>query len=95
MSKMEVSQGAAGYYEPSLSHQFLPGCGNCGDKHPLAYKPIPQDTEHCQTCGERVGQPGPPVNVPAILTGWHPATVIARFCFWAAKKLANLAKRLD
>lgn len=82
---------AAGYYEPSLSHVFLPGCRNCGGKHP---KTRGLDTDTCPDCGEPVDAPSAPVTVRALLTGLKPSTLIARFYLWAGRSLATLAKGL-
>ena len=39
-----------GRWEPSLVVQRLPRCV-CGLQHPLALKPVPQDTTQCPSCG--------------------------------------------
>lgn len=82
---------ANGYFEPSMTHVFLPRCKGCGAAHPRASK---IDSRTCLECGEPVPEPGRAVTVPAALTGFAPSTLAARFFLWAGKRLALLAKGL-
>lgn len=59
------SASALGRWEPSLAHTFLPGCRQCGERHPLAFKVKPADLDHCPGCGAEVAPPGQTVKVPA------------------------------
>lgn len=80
--------------EPILTVQFLPGCGNCGSPHPLAMKFPPMDPSKCIDCGANVAAPAPPVEVPAIVTGWSPLAILARLLLWVGRKLRSIAKGL-
>lgn len=85
---------ANGYYEPSLKTQFLPGCPSCGEKHPLANSP-PIESETCLECGSPVGTPGPVIEVPAVITGLDPVTLVGRACLSAGKFFDRLRKRFE
>ena len=85
------------HWEPSLTRQFLPGCGNCGHRHPLAMKPVPLDIEHCPKCGASIAAPGLAMEQRAVLTTGRGDPLI-----WLGAKLLsigewlhNLAKRID
>lgn len=82
-----------GYFEPSLSLEFLPGCP-CGERHPLAMKPKPADPTKCPRCGAQAGAPGRRVDVPALITGKDPLALLGRAFLDFARFLSNLAKRL-
>jgi hypothetical protein len=96
-ARKHVKKGlpARGHYEPSLRQVFLPGCGNCGHNHPLAMKPVPVDTTHCPRCGAAVAAPAVEREEEAVLTGYHPTTLLARALLWIGEKLHKLSMRLD
>lgn len=82
-----------GYFEPRLSHRFLPRCGGCGAKHPLAHNP-PLDAALCPDCGAPASPVASAVEIPAILAGRSPAAIAARACLGAGKLLTKLWRRL-
>lgn len=88
-----IDQSAVTLPEPSLSVQFLPRCTACHAPHPLAGKP-PVDRDDCPSCGAVLPQPGAPFDVPAVLVGFHPATLLARLFLGLAKLLLSIAKRI-
>lgn len=74
---------------PTLTHQFLPRCGACGEKHPLAFTP-PKPAEICPGCGGPSGAPGRVVTETAEfsgLSGW-----IANLLMDIGAALMKLAK---
>jgi hypothetical protein len=84
---------AYGYFEPSASVQFLPACKNCGTKHPLAHRPaLPADL--CPACGAPTEPLAPPTEEPAVLTGYHPTSLLARALLSVGKALNQLANRI-
>lgn len=54
--------------EPYVTMQLLPGCRNCGEKHPLAFNP-PLPANLCPGCGLPAGQPGNPHTERAEIVG--------------------------
>lgn len=82
-----------GFREPRMVMTFLPRCGNCEAPHPMARNP-PIDADTCPDCGSSIAQPGTPVEVPALLTGFNPAILLARAFFAFAKYLKTLSERL-
>lgn len=80
------------YLEPSLTHQFLPGCPDCNLRHPRAHAP-PVDQDQCLGCGLTL-VPGPAVVVPAVLTGTDPMTLLARLFLRLGQALALLWRRI-
>jgi hypothetical protein len=95
MATSQTTQGEViyGKYEPWLEYQILPGCPECHAMHPLARKPVPQDTEHCPDCGALAAAPGPVLKEEA---GWtfNPVVLYARACLWAGRKLGSIYERL-
>ncbi|WP_428492174.1 hypothetical protein [Rhodopila sp.] len=59
--------GAAGRYEATVLHRFLPRCKECGSKHPDAYSP-PLAPDECPNCGAPIEAAGEPVETPAVIT---------------------------
>jgi hypothetical protein len=87
-------QQGTGYFEPSAATQLLPGCKTCGSKHPLAHKPIPLITDVCPKCGTPSEPPGPVYCEPAVLTGYHPVSLLAKACLAMGKALNQLANKI-
>lgn len=80
----------SGKWVPEARMQFLPGCKNCGDRHPLAYKP-PVDSPSCLGCGLPLPELPEPTIEYAALGGLEGLTVrvlsaIGRFLHWCARK---------
>jgi hypothetical protein len=93
MSGETVNQGV-GYFEPWASTQFLPQCKSCGAPHPLAQKPLPRLSLIC-SCGILAEPPRDVHESRAVITGYHPSTLLARGLLGVGKALAKLAKRLE
>lgn len=80
MGQVGVAHGA---YVPTLGLQLLPGCPNCGAKHPLAHKPSLPPGE-CPGCGAEL-EPAPPARMArAVLVGLRPRLGLGliRFGLW-------------
>jgi len=80
--------------EPILTVQFLPACGNCGSPHPLSLKFPPLDASKCLDCGANVARPAEPIEVPALVSGFSPAAILASIFLWIGRQLRALAKGL-
>jgi hypothetical protein len=78
-----------GYYEPSLQVQPLPRCPHCGSKHPLAFDPPLRVSTTCPRCQNRLPHLPPAQNVDAVLSGWHPSSLVARALLAVGKFLVN------
>lgn len=81
-----------GYFEPEVTHTFLPGCRGCGTAHPLAMKFVADKTV-CPTCGELAGSPGQSVTQRGALGGGF-SVRLARQLMWAGEKIAKFTKRI-
>lgn len=81
-----------GYYEPSLKVAPLPRCHVCGAKHPLAWNPPLADASRCPNCDATLPPPPPAIDVPAVLTGRSPSTLLARALLAIGSFFANLWK---
>ncbi|RYE97510.1 MAG: hypothetical protein EOO77_38920 [Oxalobacteraceae bacterium] len=90
---MNSSNGAAGHFEPEVTHTFLPGCRECGGSHPLARKPQ-QSPDRCPDCGAPAGKIGPTIREGAVLSGYSPAALFSRATLAIGAALTNLSKRI-
>jgi len=73
-------------FEPTLTARFLPRCGKCGHKHPLAYQP-PIESDKCLACGASVAVSPSEFTASAVATGG----LGLRFGFWLLKVARRLA----
>lgn len=78
MSTTEVSGAARVRLEPSLGRVFLPGCRQCGAKHPLVHTPPLSDAGTCPDCGAPTTSAQVLPTVAAHLTNvpWHAAALL-------------------
>ena len=93
MTGAKQALSAGGHYEPALTVVFLPACGACGAPHPEARTP-PAEAGRCPDCGAQVAAPAPPVQVPAVVTGNTPSSLLARALIGIGRWLFVLAQRL-
>lgn len=84
---MDIAVAGKGHWEPTMTHQLLPGC-SCGSPHPIALRSA--DPETCPGCGKPAQTPGPRVTERAVITGMRPARIL----LWIGAKLAKLAGRI-
>lgn len=93
----ELNEQVFGHWEASSVQTFLPGCRNCGSKHPLAMKPVPIDISHCPMCffpqvevqGYTVG------NAKVTRGGFSLWGLLAGLLLRLGNWLAKLAERLE
>jgi hypothetical protein len=92
-SRSGVSKQAQsfGYFEPSLTTQFLPRCQKCYSPHPIAQG---VESRNCLECGLFIDPPGPEVHVPAVIAGKRPSILAARALLSIGRALGKLAERL-
>lgn len=91
MATEKTAHGQAlGNFEPSLTMTFLPKCPGCGAPHPRARG---LDLDSCYDCGTFCPT-GAPRTIPAIITGFTPWALAARFLLWAGRRLNDLARSI-
>lgn len=78
MNIAEVSGSAQVHLEPALDRVFLPGCRQCGAKHPLAHTPPLSNVDACPDCGALTAPAQILPTVTAHLTNvpWHAAALL-------------------
>lgn len=74
------------------TQQFLPGCRNCGERHPLAMKPVPVDPTICTGCGMPAGTPGEVQSDRATSAGFDPVLMLGNVMLAIGRWFARLAK---
>lgn len=73
-----------------MSLAMWPGCP-CGAPHPMASR---SDSKVCLACGAPVAQNAYVEHVPAAITGWSPAAILARLNLWLGKVLIKIANKV-
>lgn len=94
MSTFTNKSGALGRFEGDLIGQFLPGCPNCQQPHPLARKGH-LDPSVCPDCGERLEPLGASFHEPAAVTLGPIVDFFGRLFHQAGHVLRKLAGRID